>query len=848
MVGSDLEENGQAGTTDLFELIDGYRSLADPRDLEIVVAFGGADVDGWRGMKFANIAQLIEDSADLQFGNAVGADAYLYQADGAHMGDESSLELFLEYLRDGYESLDVRFLAFWDHGGSYLGFGNDTNFSGDPLYLDEIERAFRNSRSQPFDLVGFDACLMATVEVAEVIAPNADYMVASEALEPGHGWLWSDVVTAYVHADDVVEAGRGIVDGFVQDVHDYTDYPKTLSLLDLGRYDSLIDSLDSAMLEVQRHLVPGAASDNSIAENIVLSSRLADSYGVSESSGFRYTIDLLDFAALVDDGVDDAGIDARLADLISEIDRFVIHARNDGSRQFSSGLAISAPENVDYAAFSVSDAWRRFQGAYARLIEDDTTTPRVASFEAEVDPSALAIDEDQAELFVGSDVALAVFEDENLVEVTTIYGFVYPWFASDDELEDYLWPVAHLEAYPTDNAGEYFTPPWDQWWFTIEYAPGEATVAVPAVLDRPFVIDGETFATYTAELAYRQHGKDYTGYEFPADDAVMTIIVNEYMEVVDYYIQTYQYLYSGPEDTEGTVQFDKITLRIAPGDEVQFWAWAYNLEDPDEDTWIDYSDFIVFTHEPVFGFEFLEFEDEFGEPLEYYYAMLAEDIAGNIVLTELTPASSLGEFSFEFDLSGQSDVATFSFWATAGSFIVFEVDSPADAFIRLSGPSGGLFDVDETVSGVEYGEVELEEDGLYFLQIESYSLEPDTFAVYSNVRLRHFDDPDDDVQLSVDESYIGYLDFVADWDWYALDLAAGDTVTVTASSLHVDTWLFILDSDDVYVDDDSGGGLNGTDSRLDYTASETGRVFIAVTDATGIGTGEYGLSVRRANG
>lgn len=847
VVGSDLEENWQAASVDLFELIDGYRSLSDPHDLEIVVAFGGADVDGWRGMKFANIAQLIEDSADMEFGNAVEADSYLYQADGAHMGDESSLELFLEYLGDGYEGFDVRFLVFWDHGGSYLGFGNDSNFGGDPLYLDEFERAFQNSRSESFDLIGFDACLMATVEVAKVIAPNADYMVASEALEPGHGWLWSDVVTSYVQADGIVEAGMGIVDGFVQDVHEYTAYPKTLSLLDLGQYDWLIDSLDAAILEAQRHLVPGAASDSSAAEHIVLSAVLADAYGVFEAEGFRTLIDLRDFAGWVDTGVDDAALDAKLGELISAIDRFVIYARDDGSRPYSSGIAISAPENIEYtAADSVSDAWRRFQGAFVRWIEDDTTTPRVASFESEVDPSVLAVDEEQADLFVGSDVALAVFEDENLIEVTTIYGFVYPYFGSDGELEDYFWPVAHLEAYPTENAGEYFTPPWDQWWFTIEYAPGEPTVPVPAVSDRRFEIDGETFTTYTVELLYHQAGKDYTGDEFPAEDAVMTIVVNEYMEVVDYYIQTYQYLYSGPDDTEGTVQFDKNTLRIAPGDEVQFWAWAYNLEDPQEDTWIDYSDLVVFAQEPVFGFEFLEFYDEFGEPLEYYYAMLAEDIAGNIVLTELVPASSVGEFSFEFELSGPSDVATFSFWGTAGWYIVFEVDSPADAFIRLSGPSGYLFDVDETTSGVEFGEAEVQEDGLYFLQIESSSLEPATFAVYSSVRLRHFDDPDDDLQLFLDESYIGYVDFVADWDWYALDLAKGDTVTVTASSLHVDTLLFILDSEGWDSDDDSGGGVHGTDSRLDYTAADTGRVFIGITDAPGTGTGEYGLSVHRA--
>ena len=48
-----------------------------------------------------------------------------------------------------------------------------------------------------FDLIGFDACLMATVEVAKVIEPHAKYMIASEEIEPGHGWLWNAVIQLY---------------------------------------------------------------------------------------------------------------------------------------------------------------------------------------------------------------------------------------------------------------------------------------------------------------------------------------------------------------------------------------------------------------------------------------------------------------------------------------------------------------------------------------------------------------------------------------------------------------------------------------------------------------------------
>ena len=69
MVGSDLEENDrkyEAGTLDFKELIKGYDSLPDDHVVEVIVAFGGSDKDGWRGMKFADMGQIIDDSLDGQ--------------------------------------------------------------------------------------------------------------------------------------------------------------------------------------------------------------------------------------------------------------------------------------------------------------------------------------------------------------------------------------------------------------------------------------------------------------------------------------------------------------------------------------------------------------------------------------------------------------------------------------------------------------------------------------------------------------------------------------------------------------------------------------------------------------
>lgn len=161
MVGSDLESQSNAGTADLNEMITGYNSLSttEKSSLDVVVAFGGANKSGWKGMKIATMSQIISDGSDGAYGDETSTSAYQYKADLAHMGDKSSLKLFLTYLKDGYPDHEIQFFVFWDHGSTYTGFGNDEVYNSDPLYLNEINSAFKDSGVQKFDLIGFDACL-----------------------------------------------------------------------------------------------------------------------------------------------------------------------------------------------------------------------------------------------------------------------------------------------------------------------------------------------------------------------------------------------------------------------------------------------------------------------------------------------------------------------------------------------------------------------------------------------------------------------------------------------------------------------------------------------------------------
>ena len=534
MVGSDLEEKFEAATTDFNELINGYYALPDDQLVEVIVAFGGANKDGWRGMKLANMSQIISDSTDYEFGNESDEDAYLYRADGAHMGDQSSLELFLDYLRDGYANFDQRFLTFWDHGNGYKGFGNDSNFNGDDLSMTEIAIAFQNSQLGNFDLIGFDACLMATIEVAKVIEPHADYMIASEELEPGHGWLWSDVIDAYAQEAKIVDAGRRIVDSFVQDVHEEETDGKTLSLVDLDQYKDVVAVLNQVLSDYSAQLYV----DADYSDGVIHATSRVRGYGEEERSDTRASIDLKHFAQLLNEETSDAETSRDLTDLINAIDSFVVHSNHDGTRPNSFGIAIDDPNNIDpeYSAYMISDAWLEFESSWADFRQGDVDSP------------------DIIEVIEYTDGTYATIDDDNLTYVSTIYGFVEEIRHEDGTFEDFLIVISEQPAELTEIEDQYFAPAWDQIWFTVQYDPLYDTAWIPAFFNGFYDDGDETYMVYTSEIDYAKASKDYSSYDLPYDSATLSLIVDEEWQIVDHQVHTYKTLYSGPDDEIGDIQ------------------------------------------------------------------------------------------------------------------------------------------------------------------------------------------------------------------------------------------------------------------------------------------------------
>ena len=209
-----------------------------------------------------------------------------------------------------------------------------------------------------------------------------------------------------------------------------------------------------------------------------------------------------------------------------------------------------------------------------------------------------------------------------------------------------------------------------------------------------------------------------------------------------------------------------------------------------------------------------------------------------------------GSFELELDLRNYWDTRAFVLDATAGTILEIEIEGGGDGWFHVSDAFGAILEVDDGLTGIEYGTVELLTSGVHILQVEMASGESSGFDLSSSVRLTPLEDPDDGRLVTVGETVAGSLDHLSDWDWYSIRLREGETVRVSTDSLNVDTVIYVdfpnSRDNQVVSDDDGGGGLFGLNSELVYRAPHSGEYVIAVTDAVGDSFGGYYLSVESA--
>ena len=240
LCGSDLETNGGFATTDLSEMME----VQLPENVNVVIQTGGAAV--WQNdqMDPEKLQRWLYNSEGLQL---------IEEQDTANMGDAQTLYEFLAFANENSPADKVA-VTFWNHGGGSVGGAAFDELHGlDSLDLAEMYQAFdavwpADAENPALELVGFDTCLMATVDVASTFQGFAKYLVASEEVEPGNGWLYSGWLGALAANTDMDGAALGVAicDTYYQGCEAVgTQDQTTLSVTDLSKLDPLLEAYES---------------------------------------------------------------------------------------------------------------------------------------------------------------------------------------------------------------------------------------------------------------------------------------------------------------------------------------------------------------------------------------------------------------------------------------------------------------------------------------------------------------------------------------------------------------------------------------------------------------------------
>ncbi|HWQ65642.1 MAG TPA: clostripain-related cysteine peptidase [Methanospirillum sp.] len=528
MVGSDLESGSQAATDDIREMITGY-GTGSAEKVDILVAYGGSALSGWDGMTIATIRNLTEDAHDGIIGNE---ELYEFRNPVADMGSGDTLSQFLTFATSQYNA-EMTYLILWDHGSAYEGFGLD-ELTGNQISLTDLTSALETSNTN-VSLIGFDACLMGTIEVAAAIAPHAQYLVASEELEPGSGWSYGGWLSVLLQDPgiDPVTIGKAMVDSFMET----NDPGKTLSVIDLSRIPDLLSSLD--------RVGKGLSQDVETPEGFRSLGRAYSAttrFGEIPRESAAMTVDLLTLIQLLSSGKPER--QKAVLEVEQILKEMILYERHDEYIGNATGLAILSPGSLDSTTYlqkgqsvQIGPAWDSFLTSLLIQQGQDTSRPTL----------------------VADENGLYQLEDPyNSAYVSVEYYWI--------EKEGLLLQIGSDQVDP-DPEGRYILPNWDGTWFYLQDGDNPENYALLEMYYEEMTSGGGK--SYSSDIDLNRAGK--------TDSALLNTYTDpatgEFLQSINPYTIR----------DNGDVTYSRSTLSFEPGDQVTTYAWEYNPESDQED-------------------------------------------------------------------------------------------------------------------------------------------------------------------------------------------------------------------------------------------------------------------------
>lgn len=452
MVGSDLESQYGNATIDFTEMLS---ACPDTNKHNIAIFTGGAtdwqisEIDASHSylLEIANSDLKIKDTYDLY-----------------NMGDPNTLSNFINYCYDEYDT-DKYSLILWNHGaGPVVGFGLDENYT-DILTVPELESALSKSvgQHQKLDLIGFDACLMSSLEIASVLSPYADYMVASQETEPGWGWNYEFLSSLSNPGINGAGLGVSIVDAYYaycEEMFDknnkyYADV--TMSCLDLSKCTEAEASFDTFINDINTTL------SSETFPSVIRTRNGLKNFG-SYSTDFNYS--MVDSMELINQYSNESNASTAKAAL-EALDNLILYEKSNVTD--ANGLSVCFPYNTDdtyaKAYLSISEAtdfspgFRTFLNNVYALENGETiaTNWNETNLEATIEDTEIV---QNNVTYDGKDISLQLTDEQqknfskaNFYILAKAANFNYKITDNDSRAEDLYFYVYAGKNVPIDENG-----------------------------------------------------------------------------------------------------------------------------------------------------------------------------------------------------------------------------------------------------------------------------------------------------------------------------------------------------------------------------------------------------------
>lgn len=602
MIGSNLESHYGAASNDLREI---ENADVDYRKTNVLVYTGGSR--RWNSDISSEYNSILDMSKDK--------DRLVAQTEKtSDMGAPETLSHFINFATTYYPAENYGLIC-WDHGGGPLwGYGSDELYSYDSLLLKEIKTAMSDTifnKDNKLAFVGYDACLMGTLESAALWQEYASYLIASEEVEAGAGWDYS-FLKAFTKSGGTEDVLASIVDTFgdyyKNNQTQFSHPDATLAAIDLTKTGSVVTALNALTNRLSKD----------IKKNYNALSKLRSetkTFGLSAVASKGEGYDLIDLGHLTQKL--DSLYPQESQALLKALQDAVVKSTSNVENTF--GLSIYFPGDnknlykdsldVDYEEIAVSKEYVDFMKQYAdEWLKTSTIDWKLGDLKKNGQEYTMQLSEAQQNAMMQAYYTI-LKKDENRYFLTSCNIKLTP----DDK------GVLHVPADPSVFVGTTDT---DRELDNHEWMFMQSE-------------ENDTSETYRSVAAYFLHSPDFADMESDVDLTSNIVIRRDKktgkVEVTEVY---------SADDTDGSG--GKNTVDVTHYKAIACYMLNYALPSHNDDGTLD--PYYNWANGGMYGYFYLDFDEDFAFksiPLsemnnDYYVQVTIRDVNGLVHGSDLT--------------------------------------------------------------------------------------------------------------------------------------------------------------------------------------------------------------------